>query len=482
MANLARPDATEPPAAAHVSPVKELLVLAVPTILQMLSYTVQQFTDVYMLSRVSDAYATSAVNAGMVTLCVISFGYGILMLVNAMVSHAFGAGQFRDCGRHLWQGIWLGVGYSVAMFPLVFVAEPIFSLMGHPPEWVPLEVSYFNITIGLLIVKMLALAVGQYMLAVNRPNIVLVSAVAGMLLNVVVNWLLIYGDDTLGMPAMGVAGAAWGTNAGVAIELVILGSVAFGPSMRRTYGTLAFGFDREKFFELMRVGVPSGFQMVGDVVAWTVFLAVIMPIFGPEAMAANGYMIQYMKVSFMPAFGLSAAVTALVARYMGAGQSETSEQRAHLGFQMALGYMMACGVVFLVLRNDLMQLFSDDPAVIALGGTLLVVCAVFQCFDAMFIMYSGALRGAKDTFVPSVVQIVLCWGVVVGGGYAVAWYFPEFGVLGPWIVGIVYGALLGTFMMLRFLSGRWKTLSPQDDAEAQHFDPTIAAAVEPLSQ
>ncbi len=463
-----------------VSPSKEMLLLAVPTVLQMLSYTVEQFTDVYMLSKVSDAHAASAVNSGMVTFCVISFGFGILMLVNAMVSQAFGAKQYADCGRHMWQGLWLGVVYALALMPVMLFATPIFQLMGHPDDWVPMEVTYFNISIALLVVKMAAIAMGQFMLAVNRPNIVLVSAASGMVANIFVNWLLIYGN--WGFPAMGVAGAAWGTNAAVMIELLILCVVAFTPHMRTTYNTLAARFDAPKFRELLKIGLPSGFQTAGDVVAWTIFLAVVMPAFGPEAMKANGYMLQYMKLSFMPAFGLSTAVTALVARYVGAGKPEISEQRAHLGFRMAMGYMLLCGVMFFVFRNHLMHLFSTDPAVIALGGKLLIVCAIFQIFDAMFIIYVGALRGVKDTFWPSIVQIALCWGLVVGGGFAVSRLMPQWGVLGPWTVGIIYGMILGFYLLGRFRSGRWKTMLPESEAEAKRFDTGMAAAVEPIGK
>ncbi len=462
------------------SPLREILILAIPTVLQMLSYTVEQVTDAYMLSRVSDGAASAAVSAGMVTFCVISFGFGILMLVNALVSTAFGASQQRDCGRHLWQGIWFGFGYSILFMPTMLLAPWLFGWMGHAAEIIPLEVEYFNITIAALIIKMPAIAIGQFILAVNRPNVVLWSAAAGMVGNIFVNWLLIYGN--WGCPALGVAGAAWGTNTAVLIELAVLAAVAFAPSIRAMYGTFDLRLDWPKLRELLRIGLPSGFQTTGDVVAWTIFLALIMPKYGPAAFAGCNYMLQYMKLSFMPAFGLSTAVTALVARYLGAGQPDVSEHRAHLSFKIALVYMLGCGVFYLVFRNDLMHLFANDPEVIALGGGLLIVCAIFQVFDAMFIIYIGALRGVKDTFWPSIVQIALCWGIVVGGGFAVAELKPEWGIYGPWSMGIIYGIILGFYLMLRFRSGRWKKMQPETPAAAGVFDASMAAAVEPIGK
>lgn len=462
------------------SPLREILTLAVPTVLQMLSYTVEQVTDAYMLAQVGKTEASAAVAAGMVTFCFISFGFGILMLVNALVSTAFGADRPRDCGRYLWQGIWFGVGYSILLTPAMIWSPQLFTAMGHAEKLVALEADYFNVTMSALVIKMLAVALGQFVLAVNRPNVVLWSAAAGMIGNIFVNWLLIYGN--WGCPVMGVAGAAWGTNTALLIELLILAAVVFSPAIRAAFHTLDWRFDAPKFRELLRIGLPSGFQTAGDVVAWTIFLAVVMPKFGEAAFAACNFMLQYMKLSFMPAFGLSTAVTALVARYLGAGQPDVSEHRAHLGFKIATAYMLTCGVFYLVLRNDLMQLFSNDPAVVELGGGLLIVCAIFQLFDAMFIIYVGALRGVKDTFIPSCVQIALCWGLVVLGGYGIAVLKPEWGIYGPWSLGIIYGIILGFYLMFRFRSGRWRTMQPESPGEAQTFDVAIAAAVEPIGK
>ncbi len=470
----------EPKLEKTVSPLKELILLAIPTVLQMSAYTIEQFIDAWMLSSVGDIHATACVNSGMLSFCVISFGFGILMLINAMVSHAYGAKKFEDCGKYLWQGVWIALLYSIAVFPLVFVSEYFFKAMGHSAELIPLEVDYFQISVALVVIKMLAIAFGQFMLAINRPNVVLVAATAGMLMNIIVNYFLIYGHH--GFPAMGVAGAAWGTNAAVTTELVIVAWMTFMPAMREKYQTLMYRFDRAKFMEVLKIGLPSGFQVTGDVFAWTIFLGKVMAIFGPTAMAANAYMIQYMKISFMPAFGLGTAVTALVARYLGARQPEESEHRASLGFKLATLYMISCGIIFLVFREKLIGLFTSDPEVIRLGGILLIISGIYQFFDAMFIIYISALRGVKDTFVPTTVQICLCWGLVVGGGWLVALYWPGLGIGGPWTVACLYGMILGFYLLARFKSGKWKKLEPLASEEANELDPTIQAAVEPMME
>ena len=434
-------------------PLIELLALALPTVLQMLAYTVEQFLDTYMLSKVGDLHAAAAGNASGLVFAVVSFGFGILMLVNALVSQSFGAGRLRDCGPYLWQGIWTGLGYSVLVIPLMFAAHAAFRAMRHPPELIRLEVDYFNVSVALLAIKMMAVAFGQFMIAINRPTVVFWAAAAGVLSNFVVNYLLIYGH--FGLPALGVAGAAWGTNAAVFTELCIVASVALSPAIRARFNTARWRFDRVRFRELVRAGIPSGFQMSGDVFAWNIFFGAVLAAYGTATLAASIYAIQFMKLAFMPAFGLGTAVTALVGRHVGEGRPELSVARAHLGFRVAATYMLACGAVFWLAGAPLMRLFTHDPQIVDVGRRVLIFCALFQLFDAMFIIYSGALRGVRDTFVPACVQITLCWILVVGGGLYAANYHRDWGIAGPWTIGVVYVAILGSFLAGRFSRARW---------------------------
>src|SRR5205807_827303 len=142
---------------------------------------------------------------------------------------------------------------------------------------------------------------------------------------------------------------------------------------------------------LIGVGVPSGVQIVADVLAWSLFGMWVMGRFGTNNMAANTYMFRYMVLSFMPAFGIATAVTALVGRYIGRKQPDVAARRAHLGFVVTAVYMMTCGLGFFLGRNVLIRLFSQDPEVLRIGAMLLVFAAVYQFFDGMYIVYNGAL-------------------------------------------------------------------------------------------
>jgi multidrug resistance protein, MATE family len=446
-------DLQRPGGGVVASPTKELLTLAIPTVLQMASYTVDQFADTLMLSVVSDDYATAASQGGMLAFFVISFGFGVLMLVNAMTSQAFGAQKHAQCGRIMWQGIWFSLIYTVAVLPALFFSSRVFSAMGHEERLIPLQVDYFVVCNYFLTVKLVALAMGQFLLAIGRPNVVLAAAATGIVANIFVNWLTIYGN--WGFPKIGVAGAAWGTNAGVLAELLIVAAFVFGPKIRKAYNTLDWKFDRPQSLELMRTGLPSGLQMSGDVASWTLFFGFVMAYYGTATLAANNYVMQYVKIAFMPAWGFSSAVTAIVGRYVGAQQYDTAMHRATLGLRITMAYMVSLGVLFVALESPLLRVFTQDAETLRVGRVVMYCCAGFMVFDAMFVIYMGALRGVTDTFWPMVVQMSLVWGIVVTGGTAAAAYWTSAGPVVPWLISLFYAMVLGFYLRHRFTSRKW---------------------------
>jgi MATE family multidrug resistance protein len=119
-------------------------------------------------------------------------------------------------------------------------------------------------------------------------------------------------------------------------------------------------------------------------------------------------------------------------------------------------YILACGIVFVVGRVALIRLFTAEEQVVRIGAIYLVFAAIYEISDALYIVYSGALRGAGDTFVPTVVMASLCWSMMVAGGYCMARFVPQAGFGGPWAVACVYGWILGVYMLRRFTGGKWR--------------------------
>ncbi|MDP9173751.1 MAG: MATE family efflux transporter [Planctomycetota bacterium] len=446
------------------TPIVELLLLALPTVAQMASYTVMQFIDTWMLSHHGGMAPTAASNSGMLAFSLISFGTGVLLVVNTLVSQSFGRDDFAQCGRYLWQGIWFGLIFGVALVPLRVFAGPMFAVFHHSPELAAMEASYYRIVLLSAAIKLISTAVGQFLLGINRPNAVLVSAMIGVSFNALAAWCIVLGH--FGFRPMGVEGAAWAQNFGVTCEMITIGVLALQPSIRRQFHVLAMAIRPRQMAMLLRIGLPTGLQLSSDILAWAIFCNGVIGMLGVAAMAGNTFMLRYLVVSFMPAYGLAAAVTALVGRYIGAGRPDIAARRAHLGFAVTLVYVIACGLIFVFFRHQLMRAFIDDPEIVRIGSIYLIYGAIYELFDAMYITYNGALRGAGDTLVPTLVMAVLCWSISIAGGYAVVKWVPSMGVGGPWLMGCVYGAILGIYMIVRFNRGRWRDIHLDTNANS----------------
>jgi multidrug resistance protein, MATE family len=453
-------------------PIVELLSLALPTVAQMASYTFMQFIDMWILSRLGPDIATAASNSGILVFSTIALGMGVLILVNTLVSQSYGRKDFHECGRYLWQGIWIGLIYGLALMSLGRLGLPIFRAFGHPPDQVAMENTYWRIVFLAAAVKLVSTAAGQFLLGIDRPRAVLAAALVGVSINAVAAWAFVLGH--LGFQSWGIAGAAWAQNLGVTCELLTLLFFVFRSP--RQFGAFDISPRLSSLKTLIHVGAPSGLQWFSDLLAWGIFCNGVIGVLGPAAMAANSFMLRYLVVSFMPAIGISTAVTALVGRYIGRNQPEVAARRAHLGFFITLIYVALCGIVFITQRGPLIRLFAPhDPQVIRIGGLYLIYAAIYELFDAMYIVYSGALRGAGDTLVPAIVMTTLCWVISILGGWIVARWVPSWGYGGPWIMGCLYGASVGLFMVHRFLGGRWKQIRLGSASNVELASATLGA-------
>lgn len=422
----------------------------------MASYTVMQFIDTWILSRLGSVPPTAASNSGILAFSPVCFGIGILVIVNTLVSQSFGRGDFARCGQFVWQGIWIALILGLMLLPLRGLAGPIFGMFHHPTDQAAMEATYFRITLLTAGIKLVSTAVGNFSLGIDRPNVLTISSVFGVSINALAAWCLVLGH--CGFRSWGIAGAAWAQNIGVTCEMGALVLLSFGKRVRQKFNVLDLKPRWDEMVLLIKIGVPCGLQWFSDVLAWSIFCNAVMGVLGAKAMAANAFMFRYMVVAFFPVIGFAAAVTALVGRYIGRGRRDIAARRAHLGFGVTCLYVMACGIIYIAARRQLMGLFTSDPEIIRIGAIYLIIAAAYEISDAAYIIYSGALRGAGDTLVPSVVGAGLCWSITVTCGYLIARYIPSAGAAGPWIVACGYGWVVGLFMFLRFHGGKWRAI------------------------
>lgn len=459
-----------------LSSVREVWALAWPTVLTMASYTVMQFVDSLMVGQVGALELAAQGNGGVWSFTILSFLFGIVTMVNSFVSQALGARRPHEVARYGWAGLWFSlIAWAALLVPFALVLPGIFGLMGHEDRLVELESAYAQVLLVGGVVTLAGKSISQFFFGIHRPKLITIAAIAGNVVNVALNYVLIYGSEglpSLGLPGvpgvrpLGVVGAALGTIGGTAVECVIPISVFLSRGFDREFGVrAAWRPELAAIRDLLRVGWPNALAFCNEIVCWAIFTGWLVGLFGTLHLTAGWITLRYLHLSFMPAVGFSVAATSLVGKYVGAGRPDLAANRARLTLAMALVYMTACGVLFGVFRHELLELFLsganlgsvDAAEVVRVGGWMMICAAVFQTFDAVGIVYSGALRGAGDTVFPGVITVVFAWAFIVGLGALLATrWAPEWQSLGPWIGASAYFILLGLGVGARFESGAWQ--------------------------
>ncbi len=490
----------------------EMISVAAPTVVTMTSYTAMQFVDGLMVSRIQppdSVYVAAQGNGGLYVWMSMSFAMGLVSVINTYVAQNLGAGKADRGAFYAWAGLWLSLGMAILMIPLALAAPYLFSLMGHEDKLVEKEVVYAQIMASGAFFTLGARAISHYFYGMHRPTIVMISVIAANLLNVCVNAVLIFGPEGppvgtpfaaqfamiaqfLGTPAMGVRGAALGTVIGAVFEFAIPMLLFLGPRYNAEYQTRSkWRISWVHLKEIWKIGWPGGAMFLNELFCWGFLMAFAIGAAGAAAgedpvvhNMAGWIALRYMHMAFMPAVGLSIAVTAIVGKCMGMQRPDLAAQRTWLGMKVTVVYMGFCAILFVIFREPMVHAFADEglePEVmarlIAVGGAVMIAAAVFQVFDATAITLSGALRGAGDTVWPGIATIVLSWTCIVGLGSLLMVVAPGLGSIGPWIGASAFIILLGIALLARFLGGKWRTIqlvegSADDEVDADESVPT----------
>lgn len=485
--------------------------MAAPVVATMTSYTLMTFTDKFLVSRLGPdpVYVGAQGNGGLASWVPISVAHGTLTIINTYVSQNLGAGKPERGPAYAWNGLWIALLFWMfVLVPYGFAMPWIFRVAQLDPAQAELATQYGQIMVFGSVLTMSTRSLGQYFFGMHKAGVIMVAGIIANIFNLFAAAVLAYGNGptpdfgstwlgvlmqhfagaahstaaVLSIPPLGVAGSAYGTVLATLVEMAIPMAVFLGPKFNAKYKTRsAWRWSFPHIKDLVRLGWPGGAMFGNEMVCWGFFMVYLVSHFGKQHATAGWIAHQYMSLSFMPSVGLSVACTAIVGRYQGMRRSDIAEKRAWLGMRLALVYMGACGLCFVLFRERLVELFipadatpETRDAVVRLGSQFLIATACFQLFDAIAMVMSGALRGAGDTVFPGVATVVLSWVVIVGGGLAMVEYAPSLESLGPWIAAALYIFLLCAFLLGRFLTGRWKSIDLVDTGGAPG-EPTSAA-------
>ena len=428
--------------------------LAGPVATAELGWMAMGLVDTMMVGRVS-AEAIGAVSIGShVFFAIAIFGMGMLLGLDYLVAHAFGAGRLADARRALVQGVYLSAMLSVVLTGVVLAVLPRLESLGIRPEIARETVPYLRALLWSLLPLLLYATLRRYLQALGMVRVVMVALVSANIINALVNWVLVFGN--LGFPAMGAEGSGWATSMSrVYMFLFLLISVI--RHERRSEGglSLPWRFDANRLLELMRLGLPSALQTGLEVGVFTA-ATILAGSLSAAQLAAHQVALGAAAFSFMVPLGISSAAAVRVGQAMGRIDPVGATRAGWTALLLGGGFMSGAAIAFIVAPSWIIRIFTNDAAVLQTGVALLGVAAVFQLFDGLQVGATGVLRGTGDTRTAMLANLAGHWLLGLPIGYALCFWFGA-GVVGLWI-GLCTGLVIVSIVLIAVWSMRTREM------------------------
>ncbi len=412
------------------------LRLALPVVLSQAGQVVVQLADNAMVGQLG-ALPLAAVSFGGAVFVIFMFwGTGLSLGLTPLVGEAYVRGEYRTAASFFRHSIVLYTGVGVLLFLLLLLLGAFMDRMGQEPEVVELARPYFLCLAWSIVPFMLYAAFKQFLEGIGNTRTGMIVVLASNLINIGLNWLLIYGK--LGFPAMGATGAGLATLVSrVCMPLFMVFYFVGNRSMRRYVRLFpAAGRAWRWMRRLLVVGLPISMQMVTEVSAFALS-SIMMGWIGATELAAHQIVITFGNLAFMMMVGVSTATTILVSHEYGAGRIGAMSRAVSASIHLGLAFNFLTMLAFILLRSRIPLLFNDDPAVVAVAAQLFVLAGIYQFPDGLQVVLVGALRGMQD--VRSVMRYAFVSYLLVNlpVGYLCA--FPlGMGASGLW-VGFIFG-------------------------------------------
>lgn len=423
------------------------LRLALPLMIGQLSQMLLGVSDTVMVGHLGVTELAALTFASSLFHLPFVFGIGVLTAVSVYTSNSRGAGDAAAARSSCRNGLMLGSMLGLLLFSLSWIGSDYLGSLGQPPEVAARTTLYFQILMASVIPALGSIALKNHSDALNRPWPPFWIFLGGVLLNIGLNWIMIYGK--FGCPELGLEGAAWATL--IARTSILVAMIIWLRQSKDLQDWVPRRWwrrpDFAKIYSLLRIGLPASMQMLFEVSAFSL-AGLIMGRFGPVSMAAHQIGITLAATAFMIPLGLSMALTVRFGEAHGAGEFHRLRPIAITGWLMVTGFGVLGAISFLVFGDAMAAAFTRDAEVIQLTASLLVIVGVFQIFDGLQVGSSAMLRGIHDARVPALMSFVSYWlfGLPVGAGLA-------FG-LGLGARGVWWGLAAGLFVACLTLGPR----------------------------
>ncbi|MEP2773471.1 MAG: MATE family efflux transporter [Fulvivirga sp.] len=436
----------------YIAHLKRNFLLAYPVMLSQLGHMMVNVADSVMVGQLGAVPLAGASLANVIFHLLLMFGIGVSYAVTPLVAAADGENDTNKSGELLRHALLINTITGVVLFAIVFIGGPILYELNQPADVVEMALPYLNIVTLSLIPLMLFQTFRQFAEGLSYTKQAMIIVIGSNLINVGLNYILIYGK--LGFEPMGLNGAGWASFiARIILALWIAIYIYKGSKFKLYRAGFAIGrYSRFMLRKLLSLGLPAGAQFVFEVGAFG-FAVIMIGWIGTEELAAHQIAINLAAISYMMASGLSAAATVRIGNQLGKNDVHTLRAAAFTLYAMVVAFMAFCALIFIVGRYFLPGLYIDNAEVIEIASSLLIIAGFFQISDGIQVLSLGALRGLEDVKIPSLLTFIAYWILALPMGYYLA--FP----LGMGAQGVWYGLLIGLTLVAIIMFWRFNILT-----------------------
>ncbi len=440
-----------------------LLKLAIPLILTgLLQSSVYFFVTIFLARVNQDALAAGSLVAWLfATFNIIIIG--ILNAINVLVAHRHGAKDEHGISLVFRDGFWLACIMTIPTCYFFWHIAPVLLYLGQNQALVKLTETYLHALTWGLLANFITVVLMEFVIGLGKTRLALLFSALNVSLNLLFSFALIFGK--FGLPALGVAGAGWGTTIGLWITVLFFSGYIFTNKNYKPYTRQLFTYIKPFYLlELLKIGTPLGVMYCIEVGFFFV-LILIMGSLGNQLLAANQIALQYLCILTSIIFSIAQAITVRMGHLLGEGDVITAKRTGHIGTFISVTFMIGAALIYwfcpkLLIAIDFDIHEPDNQEVLHFATQLLAVSAVFQIFESARISLFGALRSLKDTRYTLIISIISFWGIALPIGYLFA--IPlQWGGVGLW-----WGMSLGAFISVLLLYWRF-------NFKMHHYRPEI---------
>lgn len=426
--------------------------LAYPVVLSQLGHIMVGVVDTAMVGQIGTIpQAAVALSNSLYTL-VLVFGLGVSYGVTPLVAAADSSNDIKQNSELLKHGIVINTVLGILLFALLFFLSPVLNLFNQKQQVVDLAIPFLNVMMLGMIPLCIFSGFKQFTEGLSFTRIAMVITIGSNILNILLNYVMIFGH--WGFPKMGLMGSCWASFISRVVMAISMFLYVYHNKHFKKYreGFSLRNFSTVLIKKILNLGVPSGLQWVFEVGAFA-FAVIMIGWISPKSQAAHQIALSIAATTYMMASGLSAAASVRVGNQAGLHNKEGVRTAGFSAFLMVLCFMGVCAICFILMKNNLPVLFTNDMEVTSIASSLIVIAAFFQLSDGVQVVGLGALRGVKDVKLPTIITLIAYWVIGLPISYYLA-FKMNLGAQGVW-----YGLSIGLFTAALFLFLRFNYVS-----------------------